>query len=166
MLARVPAESRAVIASTPGSGWISIEHDHWTIDAMIEEFGLERSIRCWRDAAAIQVERPLLHGFVVSMVKVLGRSPVSVVRLFAKGWALVYQDMCEPRLIATPDGQPTIRFENIAPAVQRYRNYLHSWHGVCQGFAHVAQVHGRVQFEVAPDTASAEAKFFWDEPVR
>lgn len=163
VMAAVPAASREVIEQTPASSWISIEHDHWTIDAMIEIFGRERAITCWRDVLPALVDRPLLRNFVSGMMKVMGRSPVSVVRLLAKGWPLVYRDMCEPKLMATGDSQPTIRFENIAPAVRKYSNYLYSWHGGCQGYAHIAQVRGRVTFEVAPDLEWAEAKFYWDE---
>jgi hypothetical protein len=163
VMERVPAASREIIENTAGSSWIPIEHDHWTVDAMIELFGTERAIQCWRDSVANLVSRPLLKNFVSGMVAVLGRSPTSVVRLFAKGWPLVYQDLCEPKLIAAVDGQPTIRFDNIAPEVRRYTNYLHSWHGACQGFAHVARVKGHVSFDVSPDFAWAEAKFFWNE---
>jgi hypothetical protein len=163
VMQRVPAVSREIIETAPASSWISLEHDHWTVDAMVELFGVERAVRCWRDSVADLVDRPLLRNFVSGMVKVLGRSPTSVVRLFAKGWPLVYQDMCEPELIATPDGQPTIRFSKIAAEVRRYNNYLHSWNGACQGFAHVAKVKGSVRFEVAPDFSQAEAKFFWHD---
>jgi hypothetical protein len=163
VMERVPAASREIIEGTPGSSWISIEHDHWAVDAIIEEFGTERAIECWRDSVPALVDRPLLRNFVYGMISVLGRSPISVVRLFTKGWPLVYQDLCEPKVIACADGQPTIRFENIAPEVRRYPNYLHSWHGACQGFAHVARVKGDVRFEVSPDFSWAEAKFFWHE---
>jgi hypothetical protein len=163
VMERVPAASREVIKNTPGSSWIPIEHDHFTIDAIIELLGTERAIHCWRDSVADLVDRPLLRNFVSGMVKVLGRSPTSVVRLFAKGWPLVYQDLCVPKLIATPDGQPTIRFDEIAPEIRRYSSYLHSWNGACQGFAHVAKVKGDVHFTVAPDFAWAEAKFFWHD---
>jgi hypothetical protein len=163
VLERVPAVSRDVIESTAGFSWISIEHDHWTIDAMIEIFGRERAIACWRDSVSNLLGRPFLRDFVIQMLKVIGRSPVSVVRLFAKGWSLVYRDLCDPVLIATADGQPAIRFENIAPAIQQYGNYLYSWHGACQGFAQIARVHGSVSFETAPDLTWAEAKFFWEE---
>ena len=159
----VPHASREVIERTPGLSWISLDHDHYTIDAMIEIFGRERAIACWRDSVTDLLQRPLLKDFVTGTLKVIGHSPVSVVRLFAKGWTLVYRDMCEPVLIAARDGQPVIRFEAIAPAVQQYRNYLDSWNGACQGFAHIARVRGNVAFEVAPDASWAEVKFFWDE---
>jgi hypothetical protein len=158
----MPRASREVIESTPGAAWISIEHDHWTIDAMIELLGRERAIRCWRESLANLVDRPLLRNFVSSALKALGREPVIVVRLFAKGWPLVYRGMCDPLLIATADGQPAIRFQNIAPTVRQYKNYLDSWNGSCQGFMHVAQVRGHVDFSVAPDLSWAEAKFFWE----
>ena len=163
VLERVPSQSLDVIETTPGFSWISLDHDHWTIDAMIEIFGLERAIACWRDSVSNLLGRPFLRDFVVQMLKVIGRSPVSVVRLFAKGWSLVYRDLCEPVLIATIDGQPVIRFENIDPSIKRYQNYLHCWHAGCQGFAQIARVRGSVAFEVAPDLSWAEAKFFWEE---
>lgn len=163
VMERVPAASRVVIERTPNSSWVPIEHDHWTVDAMIELFGTERAIQCWRDSMASLIDRPLLRNFLTGMIAVMGRSPTSVVRVFAKGWPLVYRDLCEPKLIATPDAQPTIRFENIAPEVRRYTNYLYSWQGGCQGFVHIARVQGDVQFEVAPDVSWAEAKFFWHE---
>jgi hypothetical protein len=109
------------------------------------------------------VDKPLLRNFVSGMMRVLGRSPASVVRLFAKGWPLVYQDLCDPHLIAAPDGQPTIRFGDISEAVRRYPNYLYCWHGACQGFALIAEVRGRVDFEIAEDRTWAEARFFWEE---
>ena len=166
VLERVPAEARAIIESTPGTDWISVEHDHWTVDAIIEVLGRPRAIQCWRGALGNLVERPLLRSFVSATLKALGRNPVGVVRLLAKGWPLVYRDVCEPKLIATVDGQPTIRFDHIAPAVQRYRNYLDSWYGGVQGFADLAGVRGHVELEVAPDVSWAEAKFFWNEHER
>jgi hypothetical protein len=164
VLERVPPESREIIETTPGSAWISIEDDHWTVDAMVEIFGRERAIQCWRDSMLDLVDRPLLRNFVSGMMRVLGRSPATVVRLFAKGWPLVYQDLCEPQLIATNESRPSIRFVDIDQSVRRYANYLDCWHGACQGFALIAKVHGRVEFEVAADRSWAEAKFSWDEP--
>jgi hypothetical protein len=162
VLERIPPASRKVIESTLGVGFIPIEHDHWVVDGIIEVLGRERAILFWREVMVDLLERPPLFSFVSRMVRELGRDPVSVVRLFAKGWPLVYRDMCQPVLIATKDGQPAIRFQNIAPAVRAHRNYLDSWHGVCQGFVHVARVRGSVAFSVAPDVSWAEAKFYWE----
>lgn len=130
---------------------------------MIEILGRERAIQCWSASLSDLVDRPLLRNFVSGMMNVLGRSPVNVVRLFARGWHLAYRDMCEPQLIVAKDGQPRLRFENISPAVKRYPNYLHSWHGICRGFAQLAQVRGSVSFEVASDQTWAEVRFFWVE---
>jgi len=152
---RVPSASRDIIESTPRSSWISTDDDHFTIDAIIEIFGRERAIRCWRDALANLIDRPLLGNFVSGMVRVFGRDPTRVVAWFPKGWSLVYRDMCTPRLVSGADGQPVILFENIAPEVRAYRNYLHSWHGACQGFAHIARVEGKVRFSVSPDASLA-----------
>lgn len=161
VLARVPLASREAILSAPRTSWISIEDDHYTIDAIIGVFGRERAIRFWRDSLADLVERPLLGNFVSGMVRVFGRDPTRVVALFPRGWSLVFRDMCTPRLVSGAGGQPVIRFEHIAPEVGKYPNYLHSWHGSCQGFAHIARVQGTVAFTVSPDLSVAEAKFFW-----
>jgi hypothetical protein len=162
VMARVPSASRDIIESTPRSSWVSIDDAHFTVDAIVELFGRERAIRFWRDTFTHLVEGPLLGSFVSGMVRVFGRDPTRVVGLFPKGWSLVYRDMCSPRLVSSEDHRPVIRFENIAPEVRSaYRNYLHSWHGALQGFAHVARVQGRVEFTVSPDASVAEAKFFW-----
>ena len=161
VMARVPAASREAIESATRSGWISIHDDHFTIDAIIETFGRPRAIQFWRQTLAELIERPLLGNFVSGMVRVFGRDPARVVALFPRGWSLVYRDLCTPRLLSGAGGQPVIRFENIAPEVRAYPNYLYSWHGVCQGFAHIARVQGNVEFSVAPDASAAEAKFYW-----
>ncbi len=162
VMARVPAAAREAIESAPRSGWISVHDDHFTIDSIIETFGRARAIRFWRDSLAGLVERPLLGNFVSGMVRVFGRDPTRVVALFPRGWSLVYRDVCRPRLVSSAGAQPVIRFEEIAPEIRiSYPNYLHSWHGSCQGFAHIARVEGKVEFSVASDASVAEAKFFW-----
>jgi hypothetical protein len=162
VMERVPAASREVIESTPRSSWIGVEHDHFTVDAMIEVLGRRRAIECWRDSVADLVDKPLLKTFVSGMVALIGHDPSRIVGLFAKGWPLVYRGLCEPRLIATSGRHPVIRFDHLAPELRLYRNYFDSWDGACQGFAHLAKVTGYVHFSVAPDVSFAEARFSWD----
>jgi hypothetical protein len=161
VLDRVPLASREVIANTARSSWISIEHDHWTIDAMIDIFGRPRAIECWRASLADLIERPLLRTFVGGMLTVMGRDPVRVVGLLVKGWSLVYRDLCDPQLITSSAGETIIQFRDIAPEIREHHNYLYSWNAACQGFARLGQVRGSVVFTTAPDLSSAEAKFSW-----
>ena len=160
VLARVPESSRAIILETARSSWIEAEHDHHTLDAMIALFGLERSIRYWRGALVNLIDKPLLGPFVTGMLR-LGRSPERVVQLIATGWPLVYRNMCTVRFEHVERGVPMLHFEQIPPLVRRHRNYLHCWHGVCQAFATLAGVDGRVEFSALPDDSAARAKFFW-----
>ena len=162
VMALVPDESREVIESTPRSAWIGVEHDHYTIDAIIHILGRRRAITCWRDAVADLVHKPLLKAFVSGMLTVVGRDPERVVGLFVKAWPLVYRGLCEPRLTTHDGGPPTIRFDRLAPEMRLHRNYFDSWDGVCQGFAHLAQVQGFVHFSIAQDVTWAEARFSWD----
>ena len=160
VLEQVPPASRELILTTPRSDWISIEHDHYTVDAIVERFGRERAIDFWCFSLRHLIDRPLLRNFVSGMVNVLGRDPPIVVGFLVKGWALAYRDLCTP-VLSRVDGQPAIRFEDVAPEVQRYSHCFDSWDGTCRGFAHVARVRGEVRFSVAPDAKSAQAVFFW-----
>jgi hypothetical protein len=162
VLARVPAVSRELIECTPRSGWVPIEHDHHTIDAIVDMFGRARATTFWRNSLIHLVDRPLLRNFVAGMLTVMGRNPATVVSFFVKGWSLVYQDMCEPRLVSGESGYPIIRFENVPAAVRVHHNYLLSWEGACRGFAHIARVEGAVSFKCAPDRSWAQAEFSWD----
>lgn len=162
VLACVPAESREVIESTPRSGWISIHHDHHTVDAIVELFGRDRALEYWRQSLISLIDKPLLKNFVSGMVMVMGRKPASVVTFFVKGWSLAYRNLCEPRLIECASGNPGIRFDDVAPYVRLYHRYFTSWEGTCQGFAHIARVRGNVKFRVAPDLSWAEAEFSWE----
>ena len=51
--------------------------------AMIDLFGTERAVQCWRDSMASLIDRPLLRKFLSGMLTVMGRSPTSVVRVVA-----------------------------------------------------------------------------------
>lgn len=127
---------------------------------MIASFGLERAIRHWRGALVNLVDKPLLGPFVSGMLK-LGRSPERVVQMIATGWPLVYRNMCMVRFARGADQVPTLFFEELSPAVLKYRNYLHCWHGACQAFASLAGVDGRVEFTVLPGDRGASARFSW-----
>jgi hypothetical protein len=161
VLDRVPRASRDVIENTPRSSWISVDHDHWVIDAIIDIFGRPRAIQCWRASLTDLIERPLLRTFVAGMLVVIGRDPVRVVGLLVKGWPLVYRDLCDPQLITSSEGELSIQFRDIAPEIREHHNYLCSWDAACQGFSQLGQVRGSVVFTTAPDLSSAEAKFSW-----
>ena len=160
VLEQVPPLSRELILSTPRSDWVSIEDDHYTVDAIVSMFGRERAVDFWRFSLQRLIDRPLLRNFVSGMVNVLGREPPIVVGFLAKGWGLAYRELCRP-VQTTVDGQPAIRFEDVAPEVRRYSHYFASWDGTCRGFAHVARVRGEVRFSVESDGRSALAVFYW-----
>jgi hypothetical protein len=161
VIARVPEPSRRVIEDAPRSGWIGIEHDHHTIDAMIEIFGRDRAIQCWCDALASLTKKPLLGAFIGGMKRVFGNDPARVISWFPRAWPLAYRDMCTLVLKESSSGRPMIVFADICDEIRLYSNYFHSWHGVCRGFAAIAGVDGRVRFTIAPDLGSAEATFWW-----
>ena len=159
VLELVPDASRRVIEETSRLSWIGIEHDHYTIDGIIQVFGAERAARFWAESIANTVEQPLLKPFVSGVLSLLGHDPARFVAHLPKGWAMVYRDMCEPRFAISHDGRPQIHFESIDPLVGVYDNYFVSWRGVCLGVGRLARASTRVELQVAPDERSAVATF-------
>jgi hypothetical protein len=159
VMRRVPQDSRAIIEDTPRSAWIPVEHDHHTIDAIIDVFGLQRAIECWTGALLHLTKRPLLSSFISGMTRLFGKDPIRVISLLPKGWNLVYRGVCVPVLARGDRPEPVIRFVQVAPEIRRYSNYFHSWHGGCRAFASLASMPGKVSFSIAPDMSYAEAAF-------
>ena len=52
-------------------------------------------------------------------------------------------------------------FDDVAPQVKKYPNYFHVWHGTMWGFAKMAGANAHVDFTIAKDLRSAEARFTW-----
>lgn len=166
VMALVPEASRTVIEETSRLSWISIAHDHWTIDGMIEVFGRDRAIRCWADSVTNLVEQPLLRTFVSGMLALDGNDPARVIALIPKGWSMVYRDMCTPSFSLDVQGRPVIAFDDIDPLVRIHDNYIASWHGACLGMARLARVSARVDLWVADDRSRAEATFVFGNSMR
>ncbi|NOU30287.1 MAG: hypothetical protein HOO96_20485 [Polyangiaceae bacterium] len=164
VLARVPAASRDLIENTARSYWVPIEHDHYTVDAMVAMWGVERSIQCWRGAMANLVERPLLKSFVSGMVGLFGSDPRRVLGLLPRGWPLVYRDMTLPRVAESRPGRLVIAFEDAPELLRVHSNYFHSFHGACLGIADIARLDGQVDFAVTRQRTAATATFSWAEP--
>jgi len=126
---------------------VHVDHDHFIIDAVVETFGQARAIEFWAATIAQLADRPLLKAFVGGMLRAVELEPHRIVAIVATGWPLVYRDVCSLRAVTNPDGHAALRFEQVAPEIRKYRNYLHSWHGGLAGFARLAGLQVRVQFE-------------------
>ncbi len=160
VLESVPADVRERIADAGRTSWISIEDDHHTVDAIVAHFGVERATDYWTENLRSLAEKPLLKTFFFGMLTLVGGDPERVLALLPKGWPLVYREMGTPRFTKRGSlGQPALVFEDVPAEVRRYRNYFHSWHGVCRAFATIAKLSGPVTFEIAPNGGRAEASF-------
>jgi len=159
VLAGFPAASLEALESSPRTSWLPIEHDHWVVDGICQVLGVERAIQCWRDSVPDLVDKPLLRTFVSGMLRVIGGSPARRVGLLPRGWGLVYRDFCT---LSVEDEGPegvTLVFDDLAPELRTYPSYLHSFRGVCEGFAIVAQIPGTLAFRTLPGLRRAEARF-------
>lgn len=161
VLARVPPASRECLLQTARSAWVSLEHDHYTVDAIVELFGVTRAVQYWRATTTSMVERPLLKSFVSGMISVFGRDPGRVVAILPTGFLQVYRNVGEVSCDRSEEHQAVVRFEHVASAVRAHPNYFHSWHGTCLGVADLARIQIPVEFTVARDRGSAQARFHW-----
>jgi hypothetical protein len=158
-MAKVPELSRSIIEATARSAWVGIEHDHYTIDAIIEVFGRQRAEKFWSLAISELSDKPLLKSFISGMFRWMPLDPRRVISIFATGWPLVYRDMCTLEVVSSDNQFPLLHFRQIPALVRRHRNYLLSWQGGCAGFAQLAGLSVDVVFRIAPDVSSAEAEF-------
>lgn len=161
VLGTFPAETRELFESTPRSSWFPIEHDHHVVDGVIAVLGRARAIECWRDSVPDIVDKPLLKSFVAGMIRLFGRDPSRIISLFPKAWPMIYRDFCTLRFEGRGPGSAALVFDDCAAELAAYPNYFASWHGICLGFAHLAQVRGSVEMTVARDHRSAVARFTW-----
>ena len=103
----------------------------------------------------------MLHGFVSGMLRLYGRDPGRIVGLVPKAWNLAYRDLCTPEVVASTPTGVVLAFNDVAPELKKYPNYFNSWNGVCQGILLIANIVGRVDFDVKKDFSSASATFTW-----
>lgn len=155
VLAPVPADVRERVEAAGRTDWISIEDDHHNVDAIVSHFGVERAIRYWEHNLVALAERPLLKTFFFGMLAVVGGDAERVIALVPR-----YRDMSAPRFVKRGSRDlPALVFDDVPREVRKYRNYFHTWNGVCRAFATIAKLEGTVVFDVAPSGSSAEASF-------
>lgn len=159
VLAKVPKASRDLIEATARSAWVSIEHDHHCVDAIVQLFGRARAIEYWASAISELSDKPLLKSFITGMFKWMPIEPRRVVAIVATGWPLVYRDMCKVEVELSAQGNPVLQFRELPALVRRHRNYLLSWQGACTGFIKLAALKAELSFQVAPDFSAADAEF-------
>jgi len=89
--ARVPEPTRELIDSLWRTQWIPLEHDHHLPEAIVAEFGIEKSRELFRRAVPSIVEKPMLEPLVFGMLRVLGTRRARLLTILPKGWGLVFR---------------------------------------------------------------------------
>jgi hypothetical protein len=156
-----PSASLEALEASPRSSWLPVEHHHWVVDGICEALGTERAVQCWRENTGELLGKPLLRNFFDGMVRLFGARPATRVGVMVRGWPLAYRDFCTLRIEDETASGLTLVFDDIAPAVRAFPNYLHSFRGVCEGFALAAHIPGTIDFHAAPGQRRAEARFLF-----
>jgi len=160
--AMIPEASLEKIDSMTGIAWLPFEHDHWLMDGMMEHFGKDEAIACWRLSIHQLIDKPLLRNFVQGGMRLFGARPGKLLKLLPKGWTLAYRDFCVPAFRDTGDCSAEIHFEDVAPQAFDSEGYLHCWHAICLGVFDLEKPeNGRVAFEIDPGGRRALARFSW-----
>ena len=158
VLSRFPPASLQAFETIPRMGWLPIEHDHWVVDGIVDVLGRDRARQCWTSSVQDHVDKPLLRS-MVSGVLYLSPQSTAIFKILAHAWGALYRDFCTVRVAKGPHGSVEVIFENIAPEVRTYPNYLTAWHGICQGAARLGRLTQPVIFTIAADMRSAVATF-------
>jgi hypothetical protein len=160
--ALIPEASLHEIDHAPGVSWLEYEHDRWLMDGMMEVFGREKAIACWRGSIHELIDKPLLKNFVQGSLRLFGARPGKIIKLVPKGWTLAYRDYCAPVFHATGESSAELHFEDIAPQAFESEGYLHCWHAICLAIFDLEKPqNGKVDFEIDRTHAKAIARFRW-----
>jgi hypothetical protein len=160
--ARVPEPTRDFVESRSRIGWIPFEHDPFIPEAIVAEFGRERSRELFRRAIPALIEKPLLEPLVSGMLRILGARRFRILTIIPKGWGLVFRDFCEPRVGRTGEDEIEVIFDDIAPEVREHPVYFDMWEGVCLGMLDLAMPDGVLDYELAEDQSCIHARFSAD----
>jgi hypothetical protein len=160
--AMIPEASLERIDNAGGASWLEFEHDRWLMDGMMQVFGREEAIVCWRQSMHQLVDKPLLRSFVQGGLRLFGARPGKLLKLLPKGWTLAYRDFCVPGFHSTGETSAEIHFEDIAPEAFQAEGYLHCWHAICLAVFDLEKPeNGRVEFEIDRAGRRAIAVFSW-----
>ncbi|MCP3986617.1 MAG: hypothetical protein GY723_19715 [bacterium] len=159
--ARVPEAIRDFAEAQSRIGWVPLEHGPFLSEAIVAEFGRQRSRELYRRAIPALIEKPLLEPLVMGMLRVLGKRRTRLLAIIPKGWGLVFRDLCEPRVGSSGPGEIEVIFDAIAPEVREHPGYFEMWAGVCLGLLDLACPDGTLDYEVAADWSSIRARFTW-----
>ncbi|HSP76993.1 MAG TPA: hypothetical protein VLQ93_00585, partial [Myxococcaceae bacterium] len=91
VLARVPAEVVSLIESTPRTGWIPISESNRLVDAMVEVLGEAGFRRVFSEIAVTTLRYPLLQRFFAGATRLLGLSPVGLLKWSTHAWDYMFQ---------------------------------------------------------------------------
>jgi len=160
--ATIPDDALQALDYTGGASWLEFEHDHWLMDGVLQHFGREEAVACWRQSIAHLVDKPLLKSFVQGGLRLFGAQPGSLLKLVPKGWTLAYRDFCVPAFSRTSEKSAELRFENVADEAFASPGYLHCWHAVCLGVIDLEKPSdGRIDFEILESERLAVARITW-----
>jgi len=159
VLARFPAESLRALTDSSRTDWLPLEHDHHVVDGICEVLGPERAVAAWRASVPDLVDKPLLRSFVSGMLRLVGRDPVRLAGILAKGWPLVYRDCCVVTVTRGEGDSAVVALVDLAPELRRWPNYLLSFRGALAGFAVVAGLHPVVEVETTAGARGLRATY-------
>jgi hypothetical protein len=159
--ARTPTESMQAIDRALPTDWILASHTRSLIEAIMAELGSD-SPRLWSSLVGRRLFRsPMLRGFIDTIVRLGGLSPVRFLKSLPRGWPAAYKDWCEPQVVTTADRKATVYFRDVAPYLLEHRQHWVAIEGVLMGLVAAAHEQATVTMSYRTDESLVIADVRW-----
>jgi hypothetical protein len=109
-------DTRELLATAAPSMWIPIEHDIRAVEAVRRHVGQVTHDVLLQERARGEMGSPLFKSFVATIIRLLGMSPVTVVKQIGNGWQQVFQDVGAYEVLAIEERAATAVLRDLPAA--------------------------------------------------
>ncbi len=151
VLTRVPTEVVSLIEGTPRTGWIPIAKSNHLVDAMVEVLGAAGFRRVFSEIAVTALHYPLLQRFFAGATRLLGLSPVGLLKWSTHAWDYMFQGVGRLTYQLSREdadgGEVEMLLEGFPPEVLHTRAFLESLAGTFESYLKTTSRKGQVDVD-------------------
>lgn len=158
---RVPPEPLARLEAAMPAAWIPIDDARFVIEAVVDEVG-GQAPELWRRYMSQHFVRAAwLRTFVEGMIRILGLSPATMIRMIERGWSTTYKGFARLEASSIGDGTATVVMHSVEDRLFEFPAYHQVFKGVFLGALDVASAKGRVDFTVDERDGTVTYEIYW-----
>jgi hypothetical protein len=157
----LPPEVWEALEATARTDWIPVGLDGPYVTEVVRWLGPEASLAASRAYTSQSLVRSAaMRAIVDGAVRLFGLSVGSLLRIFPVGFQQNYRDFADVQ-VQRGEGEATVTFSDLAPAVARHPAYAVLFHGAFVGIYDVVQAEPRLAFRAELDELRIVAHFRW-----